>query len=254
MRRSRKIKIAIISGVIAVGLLTTKVNASQIEIKPNSKGIRNITVSQSYVTCRNLDSLSSTLGTTALDPHLVTNKDWGAVAYLANSDYGVGANGHTTAKDSGQGLSGKEITLDGVKYFSTSGNATGVMNWGANPNEATYTQTASLVRNLTQSSQITDEVLMSNVKVLLGNIGSKYVESAHAKEDILGKAFSETSYLARANWNSIDASGYQRPVGIRNGLFGYSVGTYYPTGPIHDGTTGRGLSDTTFRPVIWNIN
>lgn len=218
MRRNRKINIAIISGVIAVGLLTTKVNASQIEIKPNSKGIRYITVSQSYVTCRNLDSLSSTLGTTELDPHLVTNKDWGAVAYLANSDYGVGANGHTTAKDSGQGLSGKEISLDGVKYFSTSGNATGVMNWGANPNETTNTQTASLTSNLTQLSQITDEVTKENVKILVGNIGTRYVESVGST---MGMAMSEISGWGRLSYISTLVN---YPIVVRNGLFGFYKG------------------------------
>ena len=252
MRRNRKINIAIISGVIAIGMLTTKVNASQIEIKPNSKGIRNITVSQSYVTCRNLDSLSSTLGTTALDPHLVTNKDWGAVAYLANSDYGVGANGHTTAQNSGQGLSGKEITLDEVKYFSTSGNATGVMNWGANPNATTFTQTSSLIYSITTLSQITSYPETSNnVKVLINNIGTRYVESV-SPSNTLGMAMLETNHLA-VTANNFGYGLAETPMGIRKGLFTFEIGDFR-NWITNKKCTGGSFSDVTFRPVIWNIN
>lgn len=56
-------------------------------------------------------------------PHLVTNKDYGAVSYLSNSIYGT----NTAGKNSGV-----EIQINGVKYRSTTGNASGIMNWGSN--------------------------------------------------------------------------------------------------------------------------
>ena len=245
MKTRRKVNIAIIGSIIAIGMLTTKVNASQIEIKPTAKGARSITVSQSYVTCRNLDSVNSTLGTTALDPHLVTNKDWGAVAYLANSDYGVGADGHSDSNKSG-----KKITIGEINYYSTSGNATGVMNWGANPNATTYTQTSSLVKDLTSLSQITSDDTKNSVQTLISNIGTRYVESVH-RSNTLGMAMSEAE-----GWTDSNLIGISKiyPIGWRKGLFGHFIG--YDPGHYSGYETGRGVarSNTTFRPVIWNIN
>ena len=245
MRRKGKVNIAIIGSIIAIGMLTTKVNASHIEIKPNSKGIRSVTVSQSYVTCRNLDSVSSTLGTTALDPHLVTNKDWGAVAYLANSDYGVGVDGHTS---SSQGKSGKEITLNSIKYYSTSGNATGVMNWGANPNETTYTQTSSLVSNITSLSSISPDEIKHNVQALVSNIGTRYIESI-SQENTLGMAMKEVDCWGK--WNNLGNSKIY-PIAVRAGLFGFCIGGDNPGAGRY--SEGGSRIDVTFRPVIWNIN
>ena len=248
MKLSKKFNIAIVGGIMAIGLLTSKVSASQIEIKPNQIGIRSVTVSQSYVTCRNLDNVNSTLGTTELDPHLVTNKDWGAVAYLANSDYGVGADGHTTARNSGQGLSGKQIEVDGIKYFSTSGNATGIMNWGANPNGTTYTHTSSLGKNLNSMEQISSEETKNNLKSLVNNIGSRYVERVDTN-NTMGMAITETNGWGSPNWFGSDIT--YTPVSIRSGLFGYWMGYSYNFGAVQ---RGGASTNTTFRPVIWNIN
>lgn len=245
MKTRVKINIAIMSSIVAIGLLTTKVSASQIEIKPTAKGARSVTVSQSYVTCRNLDNVSSTLGTTALDPHLVTNKDWGAVAYLANSDYGVGAEGHSS---SSQGKSGKEITIDSIKYYSTSGNATGVMNWGANPNETTYTQVASLTSCVTSLSQIQSEDIRNNMKTIVNNTETRYVERVN-DSNTLGMALTEVNGWGINNWNRVSGSYPGNPAGIRCGFFGYKVGAY-----IQIECYGGSRTDTTFRPVIWNIN
>ena len=125
MKNKSIIKIGVLS-IISVMLLTIKSNAA-IQIVPTSNIITNVTVSTSYKTCRDLDSLSSTLGTTKLDPHLVTNKDWGAVSYLANSAYGLNAT--YPDLDGDEGKVGIKKTINGVNYYSTTPNVTGVMNW-----------------------------------------------------------------------------------------------------------------------------
>jgi hypothetical protein len=201
--------------IIMLGIMSIKANAaSQIEIVPTATGIRNVNVSTSFVTCRNLDSLNSTLGTTALDPHLVTNADFGAVSYLANSVYGVGADGHTAEQT--QGKCGKLITMDGINYYSTTPNITGVMNWGANPNSTTYTQTASLLSTATADT-ITNEDTKTNVTSLLSG-GTKYVDRLTSSGSTKGMAIGETSGWGK--WNGF-YSDNNYPVCIRNGLFGF---------------------------------
>lgn len=234
--------------------------ASQIEIIPTEQGMRNVNVSTAFVTCRNLDSTSSTLGTTGLDPHLTTNLDWGAVSYLANSNYGVGANGHTIET---QGKAGKKITVTekvgnnnvDYTYYSTTGNATGIMDWGANPTAVTYTQTAGILNSATEENTGNS---YNNVKVLLTYNNTRYVEKLSNINNTVGMAISET--VARPDWTGVEAwnifnpsSSY--PIMTRNGLFGFNIGQaagwYYNGG---GGVAGEAKSDSTFRPVIWNIN
>jgi hypothetical protein len=238
--------------IIMLGIMSVKSNAaSQIEIVPTAKGMREVTVSTSFVTCRNLDSLNSTLGTTALDPHLVTNADFGAVSYLANSIYGVGADGHKA--DQEQGKCGALITIDGVKYYSTTPNITGVMDWGANPNSTTYTQTASLLSTATADTITNEDVEKTNVASLLSYKGTKYVDSLTSKESTKGMAMGETSGWDAGGWNTFGSSN-DYPVCIRNGLFGFNVDNGFGNGYYYIcGTAGDDFDNVTFRPVIWNI-
>ena len=120
-------KISILA-IFLVMILAVKSNAA-IQIVPTSEVLTNVTVSTSYKTCRDLDSLSSTLGTTKLDPHMATNKDWGAVSYLANSAYGLNATYPEADIDSQEGKVGVKKTINGISFYSTTPNVTGVMNW-----------------------------------------------------------------------------------------------------------------------------
>lgn len=213
-------------------------NAATIQIVPSTSKMTSITVSQSYTNCRNLDSAGSTLGTTSLDPHLVTNKDWAAVTYLSNSMYGTNTSGANAGIE-------VEFSYNGTTYTmkSTNGNATGVMNWGT-----TLTQTAGLTKELIDlvKDKTADEkkAIMSNYKynddwlgsttytnvsVLLENIGSRYVEEMNAGS-YFGTATKETSgwYSAPSYWgqntNVTGNTSYVFPLCIRSGLFGFFVG------------------------------
>ena len=132
-------KIIIIS--ILAMLVLGQASYAAIEIVPSkdgkgTDGMTRSSVSNSYLVCQNMKNAGESLNGTTVLPHLATNADWGAVSYLANSIYGTNTEGANT---------GKEITIDGVKYYSTTGNETGIMNWGANPNVTRYTQTAGLI-------------------------------------------------------------------------------------------------------------
>lgn len=244
----------IVKKILCISLLiicfSINSNAAQIEIVPSSSVITNVTVSTSYLTCRNLDSVNSTLGTTGLDPHLVTNADWGAVSYLAHSIYGVNA----TYDDSNK--IGRVVTIEGIEFYSTTPNVTGVMNWGKR-----YTQTASLENTLTSKGD--EEAIKSaldsstdgantykNIVLLIKNKDTKYVENLKSNKTA-GFAMHEVS---GQNDLSLGFSWYGNnivsPVCIRAKLFYYTVGAGgWEAGNL---STGK-ASSATFRPAIWNL-
>ena len=108
--------------IIVLMLLIPTISKANMEIKSGTTTWVNITVSEAYDACRDLDMAGSSLGTNGLDPHLALNKDWGAVAYLAVSSSGN--------LNSTNGPDGPTVTIDGDEYTTTTGNLTGVMDFG----------------------------------------------------------------------------------------------------------------------------
>ncbi len=239
-------KIIIIS--ILAMLVLGQASYAAIEIVPSkdgkgTDGMTRSSVSNSYLVCQNMKNAGESLNGTTVLPHLATNADWGAVSYLANSIYGTNTEGANT---------GKEITIDGVKYYSTTGNETGIMNWGANPNVTRYTQTAGLIKKY-----VDDETNGNNTSTakeyvveLFSNKDSRYVEvintSNFTVNNTLGMALAETSGIYPNIWSGAGQD-VNYPIPVRQGLFGFSVGV------INGGlASGAARTDTTFRPVIWN--
>ena len=82
----------------------------QVEIKPNVTSWRGIQVANSFTVCENMTKAGGTIGTTSgnnnvIDTHMMKNMEWGAVAALSQSQYGVfnpesatGINGDQTYK------------------------------------------------------------------------------------------------------------------------------------------------------------
>ena len=62
----------------------------QVRVKPNVTSWREITVNSIFRVCQNLTEEGNSLaGGTNLDAHMMKNTEWGAVAYLAHSKYGL---------------------------------------------------------------------------------------------------------------------------------------------------------------------
>lgn len=232
-------KKSIIISVFVLVIMIVASNAcyAAVEIIPSKTGngkdaIVNTTVSNSYLLCQGMKDFGGSLYGTTVKPHLATNKDWGAVSYLSNSIYGTNTQGEN---------SGITVNINGVNYYSTTTNITGVMNWGSNPNTQRYTQTAGLVNQPTESS---------NAIELYNNRESKYVEYIDPKSiiDTKGMAIQETMGLYKSGFGLGNSSG---AVSIRKGFFGGDFGTY-------NGQTawsvvyGQPEGRATFRPVVWN--
>lgn len=218
-------KIIFILIILSTILIVEQISYAAIEIVPSKNGkgtdlIVNKNISESYLLCLGMKGSGESLKGTTVQPHLATNKDWGAVSYLSRSIYGNNSTG---------GNKGIEITIDNVKYYSTTSNITGVMNWGSNPNRAqTYTQTSSLIEEYLALEDKSSSIAYNNVMELekaINNL-SNYVEILSASGDTKGMAIYETKSFSTNSYFSTDTPG---PISIRDGLFGFNIG-FYRTG------------------------
>lgn len=240
--KKKMIKFSILVILILVSL--GQASYAYIEIVPskNGKGTDSMvltSVTDSYLLCQNMKETGESLEGSTVLPHLSTNADWGAVSYLSNSIYGTNTQGQNT---------GVQISIDGVKYYSTTGNATGIMNWGVNPNTSRCSQTASLIKKYVEDNSTS--TANDYVIELLNNKDTRYVEIINTGDftinNTLGMAMKETQGIYSGIWGFPDQD-TNAPISVRKGLFGYTVGFNYC-----GVATGAAVGEVTFRPVIWN--
>ena len=254
----RKVKIISILMLLVIIILLPKSNAALVS-KPTTKTdgsnvLVNSNISNSYVLCQNMktDQNESLYGS-SVKPHLATNKDWGAVSYLSNSIYGTNTQGQNT---------GIEITINGVKYYSTNGNTSGVMNWGSNPyrkldaRNKLFTQTAGIIKAYMNLADSTISPAHDYVTALeaAAKSNSQYVEVVEYANytlvsDVNGTGIKEIfpsfdTYCRKIS-NNTDV-----PISYRMGLFGYlfalnNGGSLGDSSPVE-------RNYVTFRPVVWN--
>ena len=233
-----KTKKQILAVIVLIILLLPTVSKANIEIKSGTTTWTNITVSEAYDVCKDLDMGGSSLGTDGLDPHLALNKDWGAVAYLA-----ISASGAVTSETT---HTGPKVTVDDRDYTTTTGNLTGVMDFG----KTRWTFTSC-------STETGLEVESSNATCrdnLIKNKTTRYVETLSesiTKENTKGMALSETGgwFGGKQNYNP----NANDVVLVRcNGVFGFSSGNYWNNSTVAS-AKGGGDNVTTFRPAIWNL-
>ncbi len=228
-------KIFLINIIVLFMVILAQKSYAALEIKPsaaaNADGVfTNSSVTNSYLLCQKMTERGESLYGSTVVPHLSTNKDWGAVSYLANSIYGTNSAGQNT---------GVKISIDGVDYYSTTGNATGVMNWGANCyNDRLYSQTASLTQQYmtevlkyekgeTTSALTARDNVTELEKAALNN--SRFVEIIEITDrkfsPILtkGMALAETLDYPWGQWHTV-INVLDYPMFVRKGLFGFNVG------------------------------
>ena len=237
----RKLILSLI--IVMFALITGKSSYAAVEIVPSKSGdgkdaFVNISVSESYLQCRQMKETGGSLKGVGsnVEPHLATNRDWGAVSYLANSIYGTNASGTT------------EVQINEVKYRSTTPNITGVMNWGSNPNQVWYnsTYTAGLMSQYTPNDNETQ--LDKNVKELYINRNTAYVEFLDFTDNSNLKGMGITELMTNNRCIGTDVS---KPVSVRKGWFsGITIGS--GNAGSYNGMDGAASNACTFRPVIWN--
>lgn len=209
----------IICTLIFIGIISvSNLSNAGLEIKEGAPKYVNVNISESFDICYNLRNGDSTLGTCSLDPHMATSLDWGAVAYLAHSRYGV----------NGTGLSN-----------NTTGNKSGVMSFG-------WTQTATIFEDRNKTSSSAKEYRKRLEEAVNDQNLKKYVDVIPNTVDVnttKGRAIAETKNWYAANYSFDNASNTDRPIIIRDSLFGVNTYSYF---------NGQAHPSVTFRPVIWN--
>ena len=108
-------------------------NANGLIIKPNVTSLRYNNISNQFYASRSMTRNSNPFGlTTSTDTHMMKNSEWGAVAYLSHSQYGINAevginsnSSYTTGAGNGTTY-GTPGTGENTYPQSTTGNISGV--------------------------------------------------------------------------------------------------------------------------------
>ena len=99
---------------IWVGKFETSGTASAPTIKPNLKSLVNQNVSEQFATSQKFGTSTYLNGTTEVDAHMMKNTEWGAVAYLKQSRYGLGltdiANNNSSSYYTGRSTGDANVT------------------------------------------------------------------------------------------------------------------------------------------------
>ena len=144
----------------STGSTDTNVTTLTATIRPNVTSWRNISISNIYTVCTELNKAGNPYGLNSndmesVDPHLMKNTEWGAVAYLSqNTTYGKGT--EVTINDNSSYIAADGSYISNASQ-STTGNVWGIydMSGGA------YEYTAAYVNN--GHSNLTDANYGKNV-------------------------------------------------------------------------------------------
>ncbi len=133
----------------STGSSNTNVTTLTATIRPNVTSWRNITISNIYTVCTELNKTGNPYGLntsdTAVDPHLMKNSEWGAVAYLSqNTTYGKGT--EVTINDNSSYITAAGNYKTNTNQ-STTGNVTGIydISGGAYEYVAAYVNNGSSI-------------------------------------------------------------------------------------------------------------
>ena len=219
---------------IWVGKFETTGSTTTPTVKPGVSSLKNITVANMYSIGQlyRTTNYLTTNGINQSDSHMMKNIEWGAVAYLKQSNYGLGItditiNSNNSYTGGGSGTSYKTNTGQ-----STSGNITGVYDMSGGALEfvmGNYNKEAG------DSGLNVSEVPAEHIDIYSGNS----VSASH-----LGDAMGETEGWYSDSTHFLNSS---YPWFRRGGYFNYGVNA----GVFHfDDYTGKAGNGNGFRVVL----
>ena len=182
---------------IWVGKFETTGTADTPTIKPNLQSLRSQKISTQFATSQKLGT--STYGSTSkVDAHMMKNSEWGAVAYLSHSKYGVNrevyinnSSGYYTGRSGGN--VGGSTAINTVYTDQTS--TTQYNKYGF------YTWDGYLLSYGTNTKTTTHDI--SKVASTTGNITGVYDMSGGAREYVMGYySGASTTWGAASNGNN----------------------------------------------------
>ena len=162
-----------------VGKFETTGDATTPTVKPNLQSLRNQNVSTQFTTAQKFGT--STYGSTSkIDAHMMKNSEWGAVAYLSHSKYGIN----------------EEIYINNSSgyYTGRSGGSTSA----SSSVGGTYTWDGKTMSGTTLGSYVSDRTLGTKASTT-GNITGIYDMSGGTFEYVMGYSCADES----STWGSV---------------------------------------------------
>ena len=216
---------------IWVGKFETTGSTTTPTVKPGVSSLRNITVANMYNTgklFRSIDYITSN-GINQNDSHMMKNIEWGAVAYLKQSNYGLGITDIGRNSDNGYYTGGGSGTSYKTNIGqSTTGNITGVYDMSGGADEyvmGNYNKTAG------SSGLTVSGVPAEHIDIYNGTA----VSASH-----LGDATGETAgwYSDYARFVVSSVPWFKRGGGFDNGV---NAGVFYFYSYAGEGGNGNGF-------------
>ena len=212
---------------IWVGKYEVSGSTSNLKVRPNEVSLRSVKISDMFTASLNFDN--TVKNGSDLDSHMMKNSEWGAVAYLAHSQYGRNGT-EVTINDSGY-TSGS----DGVNT-STTGNTTGVYDMSG----AAYERTAGYVNNGNLNLQINGADLISNGGEGTSNKYKTVYTKGSSDSNILNYS-QNSSKIGDAIHETSTAGSNQTSWFTNDSTFPYSAGTFFLRGGYYNNGSGAGL-------------
>ena len=211
---------------IWVGKFETGGTATAPLIKPNISSLRNQTVSEEFTTAQRFGT--STYGMTSnVDAHMMKNSEWGAVAYLSHSRYGVNreiyinnSSGYYTGRSGGN--VGGSTAINTVYTNQTSPNLYNTYGF--------YTWDGYLLEYNTNTQSSTRD--LNKVASTTGNITGVYDMSGGTSEYVMGN-YNNT--IGSSGFTTLPDSKYYDNYTTTNSLTACNGGICY----------GHGLSEVS---------
>ena len=208
---------------IWVGKFETTGDATTPTVKPNLSSLRNQNVSTQFTTAQKFGT--STYGSTSkIDAHMMKNSEWGAVAYLSYSKYGVN----------------EEIYINNSSGFYT-GRSDGTI--GSDNTETSSSGTYTWDGKTTSGSYASDRTLGTKASTT-GNITGVYDMSGGAWEYVMG-VFANSSGSLWSGYTSLYNSGFTGLIGKSGNSY---TGTDFPDSKYYDvykATSGTTINTLT---------
>lgn len=261
----------LISNFLESTITANSTSLSYPVFKANTYAYNCISPGDSFLISKEIKSATSMYGISNIDSHLEKNSEWGAVAYLAQSKYGL--NGNFTDMNE---IAVNEKNMNNSVYVNnansgTLGNVYAVTGYGAGENPTLNDVNASTTKNITgvfdlsgcvwegsSGYQLGEEATTAIWNSAIANSNTsqstKYVTLYSETYDTcikVGDAIKETSTLGTGSnsWNSDDSEytisenpvfkhGGSYTVGTRGGIFAFGY------------TWGRPHQNNGFRIVL----
>ena len=230
-----------------VGKFEVSGSTSAITVKPNVTSLRNQTVSSFFTAIQNV---KTTYGINNADSHIMKNMEWGAVAYLKQSKYGLGTTDIAVNTNSSYYTGGG--TSDAYKTNvaqSTTGNIYGVydMSGGAweyvmgnmnNSSNAFYSSNAGFATALDAKYYDSYKYDSSSNKThARGKLGDATKETLATFGSNTGGWYSDYAYFLSSSYSWFLRGGFYSN-GTHAGVFNFNKGV------------GGGASDSSARAVL----